>query len=161
MRKLLNTLYVTTPETYLALDGENIVVLLGDEERFRLSLHTLESIAYFGYKGTSPALMGACAERGIQVPGQLAVMGYDDTADSAWFFPPLTTIRQDFPQLGHACVAWLMSAMAGDQPVSTVLPVSLVVRETTCSRNAPARHARTLAAQLQALAREIARLTPE
>lgn len=106
-------------------------------------------------------VLRACAERGIQVPGQLAVMGYDDTADSAWFFPPLTTIRQDFPQLGHACVAWLMSAMAGEQPVSTVLPVSLVVRETTCSRNAPARHARTLAAQLQALAREIARLTPE
>lgn len=67
MRKLLNTLYVTTPETYLALDGENVVVLLGDEEKLRLPLHTLESIAYFGYKGTSPALMGACAERGIRL----------------------------------------------------------------------------------------------
>lgn len=67
MRKLLNTLYVTTPETYLALDGENVVVLLGDEEKIRLPLHTLESIAYFGYKGTSPALMGACAERGIRL----------------------------------------------------------------------------------------------
>lgn len=67
MRKLLNTLYVTTPETYLALDGENVVVLLGEEEKLRLPLHTLESIAYFGYKGTSPALMGACAERGIRL----------------------------------------------------------------------------------------------
>lgn len=67
MRKLLNTLYVTTPETYLALDGENVVVLLGDEERMRLPLHTIEGIAYFGYKGTSPALMGACAERGIRL----------------------------------------------------------------------------------------------
>ena len=67
MRKLLNTLYVTTPETYLTLDGENVVVLLGDEEKLRLPLHTLESIAYFGYKGTSPALMGACAERGIRL----------------------------------------------------------------------------------------------
>lgn len=67
MRKLLNTLYVTTPETYLALDGENVVVLLGEEEKLRLPLHTLESITYFGYKGTSPALMGACAERGIRL----------------------------------------------------------------------------------------------
>ena len=67
MRKLLNTLYITTPETYLALDGENVVVLLGDEEKLRLPLHTIESIAYFGYKGTSPALMGACAERGIRL----------------------------------------------------------------------------------------------
>jgi len=67
MRKLLNTLYVTTPETYLALDGENVVVLLENAEKLRIPLHTLESIAYFGYKGTSPALMGACAERGIRL----------------------------------------------------------------------------------------------
>lgn len=67
MKKLLNTLYVTTPETYLALEGENVVVLLGEEERLRLPLHTLESIAYFGYKGASPALMGACAKRGIRL----------------------------------------------------------------------------------------------
>lgn len=67
MKKLLNTLYVTTPETYLALDGENIVVLLAEEEKLRLPLHTLESIAYFGYKGASPALMGACARRGIRI----------------------------------------------------------------------------------------------
>lgn len=106
-------------------------------------------------------VLRACAERGIQVPGQLAVVGYDDTADSAWFIPPLTTIRQDFPQLGHACVAWLMAAMAGEQPTSSVLPVSLVVRETTYSQNAPVVHARTLAAQLQVLAGEIARLKPE
>jgi CRISPR-associated protein Cas1 len=67
MRKLLNTLYVTTPETYLSLDGENVVVLLEREEKLRVPLHTLESIAYFGYKGTSPALMGACAARGIRL----------------------------------------------------------------------------------------------
>ncbi len=67
MQKLLNTLYVTTPETYLALDGENVVVLLESEEKRRVPLHTLESIAYFGYKGTSPALMGACAARGIRL----------------------------------------------------------------------------------------------
>jgi CRISPR-associated protein Cas1 len=60
MRKLLNTLY-------LSLDGENVVVLLEREEKLRVPLHTLESIAYFGYKGTSPALMGACAARGIRL----------------------------------------------------------------------------------------------
>lgn len=67
MRKLLNTLYVTTPETYLSLEGENVLVLLGDEEKLRLPLHTLESIAYFGYKGASPALLGACAARGVRM----------------------------------------------------------------------------------------------
>jgi len=67
MRKLLNTLFVTTPETYLALDGENVIVLLENEEKRRFPLHMLEGIAYFGYKGTSPALMGACAARGIRL----------------------------------------------------------------------------------------------
>ena len=64
MRKLLNTLYVTTPDTYLALDGENVVIL-GDEDSRQFPLHILEGIVSFGYKGASPALMGACVERGI------------------------------------------------------------------------------------------------
>lgn len=67
MKKLLNTLYVTTPETYLALDGENVIVLKDDETMLRLPLHTLENICYFGYKGASPALMGACASHGIRL----------------------------------------------------------------------------------------------
>ena len=65
MRKLLNTLFVLTPETYLSLDGENIIVHNGDEIAGRFPLHLFESVFYFGYKGASPALMGACAERGI------------------------------------------------------------------------------------------------
>lgn len=62
MRRLLNTLYVTSEDSYLALDGENIVVLTGEQEAGRLPLHTLESVISFGYRGTSPALMGARIE---------------------------------------------------------------------------------------------------
>lgn len=67
MKKLLNTLYVTSENSYLSLDGENIVVLDGDTEIGRLPLHNLEGIVSFGYRGTSPALMGACAERNISL----------------------------------------------------------------------------------------------
>lgn len=63
--KLLNTLYVTTPNVYLSLDGENIVLLQEQSELGRLPFHNLEDIVCFGYKGVSPALMGACAEKGI------------------------------------------------------------------------------------------------
>ena len=63
--KMLNTLYVTTPNVYLSLAGENIVLLQEQSELGRLLLHNLEDIACFGYKGVSPALMGACAEKGI------------------------------------------------------------------------------------------------
>lgn len=67
MKKLLNTLYVTSENSYLSLDGENIVVLEHEKEVGRLPLHNLEGIVAFGYRGTSPALMGACVERNISL----------------------------------------------------------------------------------------------
>ena len=67
MRKLLNTLYVMSEDVYLALDGENIVILRDEETVGRFPLHTLENIVSFSYKGASPYLMGACAEKGIDL----------------------------------------------------------------------------------------------
>lgn len=65
MKHLGNVLYVTTPEAYLSLDGENILILKDENTSTRLPLHNLENIVCFTYQGASPALMGACAERNI------------------------------------------------------------------------------------------------
>lgn len=65
MRILGNTLYITTPDAYLALDGENVVIQKSGNELRRIPLHNLDGIVAFGYTGASPALMGACAERGV------------------------------------------------------------------------------------------------
>ena len=65
MKILGNTLYVTTPDAYLSLDGENVVIQKSKEELRRIPLHNLDGIVAFGYTGASPALMGACAERGV------------------------------------------------------------------------------------------------
>lgn len=65
MRQLLNTLFVTSEDVYLSLDGENVVANRGGEAVARYPLHTLQSIVSFSYAGASPALMGACAEREI------------------------------------------------------------------------------------------------
>ncbi|WP_435922371.1 type I-C CRISPR-associated endonuclease Cas1c [Paenibacillus sp. DYY-L-2] len=67
MKKLLNTLFITQPDVYLSLDGDNIVLLKEQEKLARLPLHNLESIVAFGYTGASPALMGYCAERNISI----------------------------------------------------------------------------------------------
>lgn len=67
MKKLLNTLYVTSENSYLALDGKNVVLLDQEKEAGRIPLHNLEGIVSFGYRVTSPALMGACAERQISL----------------------------------------------------------------------------------------------
>ncbi|MDO4183185.1 MAG: type I-C CRISPR-associated endonuclease Cas1c [Coriobacteriia bacterium] len=67
MKRLLNTLFVTTEDAYLTLDGDNVVVMRGEDRIGRFPLHNLEAIYYFGYKGASPRFMGACAERGIDL----------------------------------------------------------------------------------------------
>lgn len=67
MRKLLNTIFITQPEVYLSLDGENIVLLNEKEKVGRLPLHNIEGIVSFGYRGISPALMGYCAENHISI----------------------------------------------------------------------------------------------
>lgn len=67
MRKLLNTLFVLTPENYLSLDGETVIVSQNHKEAARFPLHTLEGILSFTYAGASPALMGACAQRGVDL----------------------------------------------------------------------------------------------
>lgn len=65
MRRLLNTLYIFTEDAYLAFDSENVVAKRQGDEIGRIPLHTLEGIHSFSYAGASPALMGACASRGI------------------------------------------------------------------------------------------------
>ena len=67
MRHLLNTLFVTSEDIYLSLDGENVVANREKTIVARYPLHTLSAILSFSYPGASPALMGACAQRGISL----------------------------------------------------------------------------------------------
>ena len=65
MRRLLNTLYVTTPEARLTKDGENLVAEVDNEERVRVPFHMLGSVVVFGSIYISPPLIQACAAGGI------------------------------------------------------------------------------------------------
>jgi len=67
MRQLLNTLFITTEDSYLSLDGENIVIKQKNIEAARFPLHILQGIVCFSYSGASPALMGACAKHKISL----------------------------------------------------------------------------------------------
>ena len=67
MRKLLNTLYVTTPEAYLSKDGQNIVVSVHQEEIFRIPAINIEGILTFGYMGASPGVMKLCSDCNISL----------------------------------------------------------------------------------------------
>lgn len=67
MRKLLNTLYVTPPEAYLAKDGLNVVVSVNKEEVFRIPIMNVEGIVTFGYMGASPGLMKLCMDNNVSL----------------------------------------------------------------------------------------------
>ena len=65
MKKLLNTLYVTTEGASLKKDGENVVVSVEGEERARVPFHMLTSLVLFGPILVTPALIGAAASAGM------------------------------------------------------------------------------------------------
>jgi len=67
MKKLLNTLFITSEDVYLALENENVVVWRESEKLKQFPLNMIESILCFSYKGASPALMGECAKRCINL----------------------------------------------------------------------------------------------
>ena len=67
MRKLLNTIYITNDQTYLTLDGENLVCKIDGEVKLRIPFENIENIVCFNYVGCSPALMGKCVGKMIPI----------------------------------------------------------------------------------------------
>ncbi len=74
--------------------------------------------------------LSALHKRGISVPGQVAVVGFDDLPIASQTMPGLTTVRQDIAGGAKAMVAALMERIAGRETPSTVLPPTLIVRES-------------------------------
>lgn len=71
-------------------------------------------------------------EAGRQVPGDISVVGFDDVPEAAYFTPPLTTVRQDFAELGRRCLGILLARIEGrEQPGRVMVPTELVVRDST------------------------------
>lgn len=70
-------------------------------------------------------------ERGLRVPDDLSVVGFDDVLDAALHAPQLTTVRQPLPEMGEAAVRMLLEILGGGSPESVRLPTTLIVREST------------------------------
>ena len=77
-------------------------------------------------------LIHAFTERGIRVPQDVSVVGFDDVPDARHFLPPLTTVRQDFRALGTLGVATLLAELESDDvPQRSLIEPELVVRQST------------------------------
>jgi len=78
-------------------------------------------------------LLSALRERGVSVPNDMSVVGFDDIPEAPYMFPPLTTIRQDFAALGGLIMQKVLVAVEEPESATedTPLPTKLVVREST------------------------------
>jgi DNA-binding LacI/PurR family transcriptional regulator len=77
-------------------------------------------------------VMRALHEAGRDIPGDVSVVGFDDAEDSAAFWPPLTTIHQEFDAAAELCIDLLLSAIRGD-PIGTrhvTVPTRLVIKQS-------------------------------
>jgi DNA-binding LacI/PurR family transcriptional regulator len=75
--------------------------------------------------------MLAMHRRGVRIPSDIAIVGFDDQVGSDFFYPPLTTVRQPFSQVGHTAIDVLLRALAGAPSESHSVSPELVVRESS------------------------------
>jgi DNA-binding LacI/PurR family transcriptional regulator len=77
-------------------------------------------------------LMHAVRDAGLEIPRDVSIIGFDDIPEAAHFWPPLTTVRQDFAELGRRCVALLLGDIeeTAAEQAGTIVP-ELLVRGTT------------------------------
>ncbi|MFG6403483.1 MULTISPECIES: LacI family DNA-binding transcriptional regulator [unclassified Microbacterium] len=74
-------------------------------------------------------LLHAIRSEGLEVPRDVSIVGFDDIPEAAHFWPPLTTVRQDFAELGRRCVELLLGPIDGGPPVTAEIIIpELIVR---------------------------------
>ncbi len=139
-RAALGEAGLSTPELltgdWSARSGHAAGVRLAD----RLADRGDVTAVFAGNDQMALGMMSAFHERGIRVPDDVSIVGFDDIPEAEFLSPPLTTVRQDFDEVGRRCVAALLRLFETDRPdVShrpaadpTVAP-SLIVRQSTAA----------------------------
>ncbi|MGO4594956.1 LacI family DNA-binding transcriptional regulator [Leifsonia sp. 2TAF2] len=109
----------------------------GHEFGMRLSAETTSAV-FVANDQMAIGLMAALRARGLRVPDDISVVGFDDVPEAAYFVPPLTTIRQDFASLGALTMQQVLIALEEHETVAESIPIPtrLVLREST---SAPSR----------------------
>ena len=103
----------------------------GYEVGRRLVAEGLPTAVFAANDQLALGLLRAFAEAGVRVPDDVSVVGFDDIEGSAHFFPPLTTVRQEFRLLGRRCLEAVVELLAGDAPEPELVLPSLVVRASS------------------------------
>ena len=99
----------------------------------RLSRDRAVSAVFVANDQMALGLLRSAHEAGRAVPGELSVVGFDDIPEAPYFLPPLTTIRQDFNEMGKRSLRALLQMIETGEPPSsgTLVPPELVIRSST------------------------------
>jgi len=97
----------------------------------KLAAEGLPSAVFTANDQLALGMLRAFDEAGVSVPGDVSVVGFDDIPGSAYFQPPLSTVRQEFDQLGRKAIGMLIAAIDGHPLDHTPIPPRLVVRGST------------------------------
>jgi len=106
---------------------------LGYELGLKLLYHREFTAVFASNDQMALGIMHAARELGLSVPRDLSVVGFDDIPEAKHFFPPLTTVRQNFPELGASAIAALLAEIESSDPLppTTFTTPELVLRDST------------------------------
>jgi DNA-binding LacI/PurR family transcriptional regulator len=107
----------------------------GYEAGLTLAARGGATAVFAGNDQMAMGMMRAFHEHGMRLPGDVSIVGFDDIPEAEFLFPPLTTIRQDFDEIGRRCIAALLRLVAADPrqhpaPDPRVVP-TLIARSST------------------------------
>lgn len=128
-----------------ATEGVSGELLEGDftaESGYRLGLELAgrrggpPSAVFAGNDQMAMGVLAAFAERGVSVPGDVSLVGFDDQAGAGYLVPALTTVRQDYVALGAVAVEALLASLRGEDVGHRTIEPELVVRRSTAPAGA-------------------------
>jgi DNA-binding LacI/PurR family transcriptional regulator len=112
----------------------------GHEAGMRLAARDDVTAVFAGNDQMALGMMSAFHERGIRVPDDVSIVGFDDIPEAEYLSPPLTTVRQDFDEVGRRCMAALLRLIETDQlegparpAADPVVEPSLIVRDSAAA----------------------------
>ncbi|MEW5959209.1 MAG: LacI family DNA-binding transcriptional regulator [Chloroflexota bacterium] len=121
-----------TPDPTLIFTADNIEDHARRGEASVEPLWAAGATAIFCYNDmTAIGVLSACYKRGLSVPDNLSVIGFDDIDMAAYTIPPLTTIHQPRFELGQRAMQMILDLLASQTPENQLIPAELVVRQTT------------------------------
>ena len=154
---IINVPLETEQAQKIAADNDDIVCLFLDVDPYS----SVFNVSFNPADGTRASVkylyeMGHREIALLAVPGEKSVIGYDDTYESSFFYPALSTVSLDLDLQGKEAVRRILASTSGAPHASSILPARLVIRHSSGARIEQGKDLQAIAEQLRAIAHRLA-----